>query len=151
MLPRVIKKEQKAMDIKTDIEGIDFEEVRSLLNGFGLSDLDAETQKLVFERSYAKVFVMENGHVVGVGRAISDGITQAAIYNIAVREDLWGRGLGKKIVDELLEQVKGCNVVLYTHPKHVGLYEHWGFRTLKTAYAHFENEQYFVDAGFLGL
>ena len=138
-------------EIRTDTKDIDFNEVRELLSGYGLSDLDTETQRLVFERSYAKVFVIGDGHVVGVGRAISDGITQAAIYNIAVREDLQGQGLGKKIVDGLLEQVRGCNVVLYTHPKHIGLYEHWGFKRLKTAYAHFEREEYFIEQGFLGL
>lgn len=137
------------MEIKTTTEGIDFDEVRDLLNGYGLSDLDSDTQRLVFERSYAKVFLLDDGHIAGVGRALSDGVCQASIYNIAVREDLWGRGLGKTIVDELLKQVEGCNVVLYTHPKHIGLYEHWGFKKLKTSYAHFQREEYFVAEGFL--
>ena len=137
------------MEIKTTTEGVDFDEVRDLLNGYGLSDLDNDTQRLVFERSYAKVFLLDDGHIAGVGRALSDGVCQASIYNIAVREDLWGRGLGKTIVDELLKQVEGCNVVLYTHPKHIGLYEHWGFKKLKTSYAHFQREEYFVAEGFL--
>lgn len=137
------------MEIKTTTEGVDFDEVRDLLNGYGLSDLDSDTQRLVFERSYAKVFLLDDGHIAGVGRALSDGVCQASIYNIAVREDLWGRGLGKTIVDELLKQVEGCNVVLYTHPKHIGLYEHWGFKKLKTSYAHFQREEYFVAEGFL--
>ena len=137
------------MEIKTTTEGIDFDEVRDLLNGYGLSDLDTDTQRLVFERSYAKVFLLDDGHIAGVGRALSDGVCQASSYNIAVREDLWGRGLGKTIVDELLKQVEGCNVVLYTHPKHIGLYEHWGFKKLRTSYAHFQREEYFVAEGFL--
>lgn len=135
--------------IKTDIDGFDFREVTELLNGYGLSDLDNDKQLLVFERSYAKVFILKDGHIVGVGRALSDGIAQASIYNIAVREDLWGQGIGRTIVNELLRQVKGCNVVLYTNPKHIGLYEHWGFRKLKTSYAHFEREDYFIEQGFL--
>lgn len=137
------------IEIRTNMYGIDFDEVAALLQSFGLSDLDGPTQKLVFERSYAKTFALQDGHIVGVGRALSDGISQASIYNIAVREDLWGQGLGRRIVDSLLEQVRGCNVVLYTHPKHIGLYEHWGFRRLKTSYAHFEREDYFVEQGFL--
>ena len=138
-----------AFEIRTDMDGIDFDEVAGLLNGYGLSDLDSNTQRIVFERSYAKVFILDDGHVAGVGRALSDGICQASIYNIAVREDLWGQGIGKIIVDELLRQVEGCNVVLYTHPKHIGLYEHWGFKKLKTSYAHFQREDYFISQGFL--
>ena len=135
--------------IKTDIDGFDFREVTDLLNGFGLSDLDNDKQRLVFERSYAKVFILKDGHVAAVGRALSDGIAQASIYNIAVREDLGGQGLGRTVINELLRQVEGCNVVLYTHPKHIGLYEHWGFRKLKTSYAHFPNEEHFLTEGFL--
>ena len=63
-----------AFEIKTDMDGIDFDEVSGLLNGYGLSDLDSKTQRIVFERSYAKVFILEDGHVAGVGRALSDGI-----------------------------------------------------------------------------
>lgn len=136
------------MNIKTDIEGIDFNQVSELLSGFRLCDLNGETLKRVFENSYAKVFFVEAGEVIGVGRAISDGITQAAIYNIAVRIDYQGQGIGKKIIDELLKQVEGCNVILYTHPKHFGLYEHWGFQRLKTAYALFPHEEKYREMGF---
>ena len=136
------------VQIKTDTDGIDFDQVSELLAQFGLSNLDGRTQKKVFENSYAKVFIIASGEVIGVGRAISDGYTQAAIYNIAIRKDFQGKGYGKRVLDELLKQVEGCNVVLYTHPKHIGLYEHWGFSKLKTGYALFPNEEHYRAEGF---
>ena len=130
-------------------EGIDFREVTDILTFHGLSDLDTDTQKKVFENSYVTIFIVSEGKVIGVGRAISDGITHASIYNIAVRDEYRGHGIGKVIVDEILKRVEGCNVTLYTHPKHIGLYEHWGFKRLKTSYVIFHDETHYKEAGFI--
>lgn len=134
---------------KTKADNINFEEVREILNFYGLSDFDADAQRQVFENSYAVVFLLKDQKVVGVGRAISDGICQAAIYNLAVRDEYRGNGLGKIILDNLLKQVEGCNVILYTHPKHLGLYEHWGFSKMKTAYALYIGEEHYREEGFI--
>lgn len=130
-------------------KNIDFFQVWEILHYYGLSDLDVDTQKKVFENSYAVVFLLDEKKVIGVGRAISDGICQAALYNLAVRDEYRGNGLGKVIVDHLLKQVEGCNVILYTHPKHIGLYEHWGFSKLNTAYAIYVDEEHYRREGFI--
>ena len=135
-------------DVIDTCEDIDFDEVSALLKYYGLSELNSNTQRQVFQNSYVTIFIKDKGKLVGVGRAISDGICQAAVYNIAVRDEYRGHGIGKMIVDEILSRLKGCNVVLYTHPKHLGLYEHWGFRKMKTSYAKFPCEKYFEQEGF---
>lgn len=121
--------------IQKTTENINWLKVSELLSYFGLSDLDAETQQKVFERSYAVVFLFDDEELIGFGRAISDGICQAAIYNIALDERYQGKGLGKKIIDELIEQVKQCNIILYTHPKTIEFYEKLGFSKMKTGMA----------------
>ena len=135
-------------DVIDTCEDIDFDEVSALLKYYGLSELNSNTQRQVFQNSYVTIFIKDKGKLVGVGRAISDGICQAAVYKIAVRDEYRGHGIGKMIVDEILSRLKGCNVVLYTHPKHLGLYEHWGFRKMKTSYAKFPCEKYFEQEGF---
>ena len=37
--------------------------------------------------------------------------------------------------DSIMKQVEGCNVILYTHPRTVALYEKLGFRRQKTGMA----------------
>lgn len=135
--------------IQTTTDNINFNEVRDILSYYGLSDADTETQKKIFQNSYAVVFMIEKGKVIGVGRAISDGVCQAALYNIALDKEHCGHGLGKVIIDKLLEQVRGCNVILYTHPKHFGLYEHWGFSRMKTGYALYLHEEFYRNEGFI--
>jgi len=144
-----LKKIKMDYEIITSTQGINFSEVSEILKFHGLCDYDADTQKTIFERSYAVVFLLKDGKIIGLGRALSDGVSQAAIYNIALREEYRGRGLGKVVVDELLKQVDGCNVILYTHPKHFGLYEHWGFAKSKTAYVRFQNEEHYREDGFI--
>ena len=139
----------KELEVIDNCDEVDFEEVNHILNFYGLSDLDTPTQEKVFRNSYVTVFLRYDEKIVGVGRAISDGITHASIYNIAVRDEYRGQGIGKVIVDEILKRVEGCNVTLYTSPKHIGLYEHWGFKRLKTAYVIFHDETHYKEAGFI--
>lgn len=124
--------------IQQHCEGINWQQVAELLRLFGLSEFDATTQKQVFERSYAVVFLLENNRVVGVGRALSDGICQAAIYNIALAKHLHGKQYGRLIMEKLVEQVKQCNIILYTHPQTVKFYQHLGFNLMKTGMARYQ-------------
>lgn len=131
--------------------GINWEEVSELLKLYGLSQFDAETQATVFKKSYAVVFLLENQHVVGVGRALSDGICQAAIYNIALAKHLHGKQYGRLIVEKLVEQVKHCNIILYTHPQTVEFYQRLGFDLMKTGMARYQPEHLveMKDMGFI--
>ena len=114
-------------------DNINWQEVSDVLKRSGLSDHTAKEQETIFTNSYAVVFVYHKEKIVGVGRALSDGICQAAVYNIALDEEFKGYGIGRKLITMILDQVKGQNVILYTHPQTVALYEKMGFRRSKTA------------------
>lgn len=142
-----------SVEIRTTKENISWESVAGLLSYFGLSQLDTDTQRQVFLNSYAVAFAYDGERLIGCGRALSDGICQAAIYNIAVNEEYQGQGVGRMIIESLLEQVKGCTVTLYTHPRSVALYEKFGFRRLKTGLTKFADPNhalsYLEDTGFI--
>ncbi|GGH23338.1 GNAT family N-acetyltransferase [Paenibacillus segetis] len=114
---------------------IDWTQVTDLLNGFGLTDFTPAETKFAFENSAVNVFIVDGEKVIGCGRALSDGISQAAIYNIAVDEAYHRHGLGKQIISLILEETANCNVVLYTHPDTISWYEEQGFRRMKTGMA----------------
>lgn len=138
---------------KTTKENIDWQQVSDILRRSGLSDHTAKEQEIIFTNSYAVVFVYHKETLVGVGRALSDGVCQAAIYNIALEEEFQGNGTGKKLINLLLDQVKGQNVILYTHPRTVALYEKMGFRRSKTAMCIYngseESRSFMEREGFL--
>ncbi len=62
-------------DMKKDIEyqiidtvdGIDFEKVAEILSFYGLSNLDAKTQRTVFENSYVTIFIKDESHYKEAG------------------------------------------------------------------------------------
>lgn len=91
----------------TDKENVDYQAVADILDHFGLSHFDAATEEKIFKNSYATAFIYDGDQVVGCARAISDGVCQAAIYNVALLEGDQGQQLGRKLIDSLLEQVKG--------------------------------------------
>lgn len=124
--------------IQQHCDEINWQDVADLLAFYGLSSLDAKTQELVFRNSYAVVFLLEKNRVVGVGRALSDGVCQAAIYNIALAQHLHGQQYGRLIVDKLVDQVKQCNIILYTHPQTVEFYKNLGFEVMKTGMARYQ-------------
>lgn len=142
-----------SITIRTEKENIDWQRVSDILTYYGLSRYDAATQKLIFERSYAVAFAYDDNYLIGCARALSDGICQAAIYNVALEESYQGRQIGRALIESLMKQVEGCTVVLYTHPQTIALYETLGFRRQKTGFVRFnkteEELQWMEDSGFL--
>lgn len=142
-----------SVKIKTSTKDVDWQSVSDILSFYGLCDYDAKTEQKIFENSYAVAFVYDEEQLVGCGRAISDGICQAAIYNVALREEYHGKQIGRAIIESLLEQVKGCTVALYTHPKTVAMYEKFGFRRQKTGMVIYEADakevKWLEEEGFL--
>lgn len=127
-----------AIEIRTTTQGTNWERVRRILEEAGLSHDDADIQRQVFERSYAVAMAYDGDVLIGCGRVLSDGLRQAAIYNIALEPAYRGREIGRAIIESLMEQVKGCTVILYTHPQTIGLYETLGFRRQKTGFVRFD-------------
>lgn len=126
-------------------EDINWQEVADVLDRSNLSHHNAKEQELMFMNSYAVVFVYDEERIVGVARALSDGLCQAAIYNVALDEEYQGNGIGGEMIHRLLEQLKGQNIILYTHPQTVAMYEKFGFRRNKTAMCYFDIGQEHLD------
>ncbi len=138
-----------SLKIYNDCLNRDWERVARIMSYFGLSDAPGTTHKQAFENSYAVTFVYDNESLIGFGRAISDGISQAAIYNIAVDSEYHRRGIGRLIIEDLLKFIKHCNIVLYTHPDTINFYKRLGFRRMKTGMALYVNEEKVEQMGFI--
>ena len=126
-------------------ENINWQEVSDVLRRSGLSDHTAKEQEIIFTNSYAVVFVYDEEKIVGVARALSDGVCQAAVYNVALDEEYQGYGIGREMITRLMDQLKGQNVILYTHPRTVAMYEKFGFRRNKTALCVFSGTEEQLD------
>lgn len=139
--------------IETNPQSVDYGQVTAVLQSAGLSQSGSQEHEKAFKNSDITIFIKDGQKVIGVGRALTDFVSQGAIYNVAVAPDYQGQGVGHVIITRLLERLQGINVILYTHPQTLKLYEKYGFRRNKTAFAHFEHSspegrQWMEDEGF---
>ena len=71
---------------------------------------------------------------VGMGRVISDGVSDAYIQDLMVLPDYRDSGIGGQLVKTLLEYCLSKKIIwvgLIAEPGQSGFYQNFGFRTLK--------------------
>lgn len=136
---------------RTSNDEADFEAVAQLLNEFGLSDGDAITQEQIFRNSHSSLFAYDGNKLIGCSRVLSDGISQAAIFNVAVNSDYHHQGIGSELIKRLIKTYHHCNIILYTHPKTVSWYEALGFERMNTGMAIYQSahRDWMKKEGFL--
>ena len=137
------------LKIKLGTKDINWQAVVELLKETGMGYRAADVHRRAFENSHTVVFVFDNDLLVCFGRAISDGEYQAALYDIAVSLDYQGLGIGKIIVQNIINHIPNCNFILYASPGKEKFYEREGFKKMKTGMARFVNEVRMKEKGFI--
>ncbi|PCF40943.1 GNAT family N-acetyltransferase [Staphylococcus delphini] len=96
----------------------------------------------ILKNSTYVVFALHNDKVIGIGRALSDGVFNAAIYDVIVRPEYQNLKIGSRIVNDLLEQIGevSCIHLISTTGK-IEFYHQHGFKKLKTAMAIYQSEK----------
>lgn len=129
---------------------IDWQELSSLYKIAPLGDKPAQMLKTAFEGSRFVYFVYHDSKLIGVGRALADGVDSAYLCDIALHPDYQGKGLGKEITQKLLDCVKGYSkIILFANIGKGGFYEKLGFAKMTTAMAIFKHQDIMIDKGFL--
>ncbi len=79
--------------------------------------------------SQVVVSAWQGNQLVGFGRATSDGVFRAVLWDVVVAADHQGRGLGRRIVEELLASppVAAAERVYLMTTTGEGFYERLGF------------------------
>ncbi len=135
-------------DLRPDCSDVDWQAVSDTLKSVGMAHYPPDAHRRAFEASHAVAFAYYGERLVGFGRVISDGVYQAAIYDCAVAPSFQGRGVGAHIMDHLLSQCTGCNIILYASPGKEGFYEKHGFRKMMTGMALFTDGDSMRERGF---
>jgi len=136
------------IDIKKDCIGVDWKGVSELLKNAGMAFYEPDIQKKAFEASHTTVFIYHASNLIGCGRAVSDGVYQAAVYDCAVSPEYQGKGIGKTIITNILPELSNCNVILYATPGKEGFYQKYGFRKMQTGMAKFIKSDIMIERGF---
>ena len=131
-------------------QSIDWAELSELYRVAPLGDKPANMLEKVFYNSMFKYFVYEEDRLIGVGRALADGMDSAYLCDIAVHPDYQGIGLGKAITQKLLADVQGYSkIILFASMGKSGFYEKLGFSKMTTAMAIFKNQDRVREMGLV--
>jgi len=131
-----------------DTKNINWDEVVNILQLVGMGYRTSEVHERAFNNSHSVVFIFADETLVGFGRAISDREYQAAIYDVAVLPIYQGQGIGKMIIQTIVNKTPQCNFILYASPGKEQFYEKEGFRRMKTGMALFANKEHMQERGF---
>jgi ribosomal protein S18 acetylase RimI-like enzyme len=132
------------------LDDVDWNELSALYLAAPLGNKSPENLKTAFTNSLFKCFVREDGKLVGVGRALADGIDCSYLCDIAILPSHQGIGLGQQIVSKLVELSRGHKkIILYAVPGKEPFYKRFGFKRMKTAMAIFENQAQAIERGYV--
>ena len=108
--------------------------LRRLLNkhAFWARGRSPRQLRQMLKGSQVIVSLWRGKRMVGFGRASSDGIYRAVLWDVVVAGDLQGRGLGRRVVEALLASPKLRKVerVYLMTTNSSGFYEQMGFDTV---------------------
>lgn len=93
-----------------------------------------ETVKKIISGSFCFVIATQDDRIMGMGRALSDGISDAYIQDVTVSPEFRRKGIGKGIVNTLVTymQARGLQWIgLISEPGYERFYEGLGFKVMK--------------------
>lgn len=110
--------------------------LRALLDGHSFWATGRQRSQLgrMLSGSQVVVTAWQGRTLVGFGRATSDGVFRAVLWDVVVAEDQQGRGLGRRIVEELLASrpVAAAERVYLMTTTGEGFYDRLGFSRVES-------------------
>ena len=132
------------------IDNVDWDELTALYRAAPLGNKNPSGLKTAFSNSLFRCFAYEDDKLVGVGRALADGVDCSYICDVAALPSHQGTGLGKEIISRLVSLSQGHKkIILYSVPGKEPFYRKFGFRRMTTAMAIFEDQQLAQERGYL--
>jgi ribosomal protein S18 acetylase RimI-like enzyme len=139
------------MDIRlsSDIDNVSWQELARVVELAPLGKRDPGKLETAFRNSSIRCFAFDQERLVGAGRAISDGIWRAAIFDVVVLPEFQGKGIGTTIMRYLVEAANVDVIMLYTAPGKEDFYKKLGFRKMQTAMAIMPDPELRRQKGFI--
>lgn len=129
-----------------DTVGIDWQELISLFRLARLGGREGGKVRRAFENSTTVCFAFAGSRLVGAARALSDREYHATIYDVAVHPDYQRRGIGTRLVSELLAVLPVWRVLLVADDDVKDFYRRLGFESFGDVMARFDRTRLF-DVG----
>jgi GNAT superfamily N-acetyltransferase len=132
------------------IDDLDFDELSALYRIAPLGEQPPDALATVFKNSRFVCLVYAGEVLVGAGRAVADGLDCAYIARVAVHPEHQGRGLGRTIIQRLIELCAGHKkIILYANPGSEAFYSSLGFLRMNAAMGIWREPERAIESGIL--
>ncbi|KRD99226.1 GNAT family N-acetyltransferase [Priestia aryabhattai] len=126
------------ISLSSSIENIEWSRMKDIYHSVGWKKHDEEKIKKVFQSSNVVAIAYDENKIVGFGRALSDGVFNAAIYDVVIDEQYQNKGIGQQIIENLLAPLNDISCVhLVSTAGNEEFYKKAGFRKMKTGMARY--------------
>jgi ribosomal protein S18 acetylase RimI-like enzyme len=119
------------MVVYRPVQTDDYEAVQTFLadNGWAARVSDVERFRAMLDGADRTVVALDGGRVIGFARALCDGVSNGYISMVAVAEDLRRQGIGRLLVEHLMQGDTGGDItwVLRAGRGSRGFWERLGF------------------------
>lgn len=128
--------------IHSEFSNANLDQMREVYCSVGWVKHSNEIIQQVFEASNVVALASVDERIIGFGRAITDGVFNAAIYDVVVHPEYQNQGVGKKIMEHLMDKLAdGSCVHLISTSGNEAFYRKMGFKRIKTGMARYLNEK----------
>ncbi len=123
------------VEINPDLKIIDWQRISELFQIVNWGIRNPKEIESSFSKSSVTCFVKNGKEIIGFGRTIDDGKYYALLVDIVIHPDYQSKGIGKKVVDEILKHLNGYNFITLTAaPNKDEFYKKLGWKKQKSAY-----------------
>ena len=134
-----------------DTDGVDWHEAAKIFERAPLGTREPDILEKTFENSDLVCFAWDDGTLIGIARALSDGIVQSVIYDLCILPEYQGKGLGTQMMQAIISRLDTKKVVLWSVPGKEGFYARFGFNPMLTAMALVEDPERVAGQGYIRL
>ena len=134
---------QAPIRFQHDSQGVDWQDLVRLFKLANLGGREGDKIKRAFENSTVVCFAMDGSRLVGAARALSDLEYHATVYDVVIHPDYQRRGVGTKLMSELLATLPVWRVLLVADGDARRFYQRLGFEPFEDVLARFDRTKLF--------
>jgi len=123
-----------------EIKKIDLKDKDEILNLYQKAEwvkqdeTNLEWLSVLIQTSFCFVKIVSHNKIIGMGRVITDKVSDAYIQDLFILEEYRNKGLGKKLVNYLVDYIKKNNInwiALIAEPGSANFYKSIGFNEMQ--------------------
>lgn len=135
--------------LASDDSAVDWTVLADVFERAPLGRRDPRVLEQLFRNSQVRCFAWEADRLIGAGRALTDWINWAVIFDLVVLPEHQGRGCGRAMMELLVREAGAKNAMLHSTPGMEPFYATLGYRRMRTAMALFADPRQAAASGYV--